>query len=94
METITITLPSELCDFVEQQVVRRGLTSPSDFFQELLDHERQAVDAQERLMANKARLEELLLEGLDSGQPEDATDEWWNLKERMLMDRLDRRQPT
>lgn len=94
METMTISLPTELREFVEQQVSSRGLASASDYLQELVNQEQQAVEAHERLSKNKARLEELLLEGLDSGQPEDATMEWWEVKERMLMERLDRRQTT
>lgn len=75
METMTITLPTELCEFVERQVTCRGLASPSDFFQELLDHERLALD-------QKSRLESQLLEGLDGGPTVTFTRAWWQQQQR------------
>lgn len=70
METMTIILPTPLREFVEQQMASRGMTSPSDFFQELLDHERQ-------LLKRNAQLEAALLEGLDEGPTVEFTKEWW-----------------
>ncbi len=75
METMTITLPTDLREFVERQVTCRGLASPSDFFQVLLDHERQAVD-------QKSRLESQLLEGLDEGATVTFTRDWWQQQQR------------
>lgn len=72
---MTITLPADLCEFVERQVTSRGLTSPSDFFQELLDHERRALD-------QKSRLESQLLEGLDEGPTVTFTRDWWQQQQR------------
>lgn len=94
METLTITLPASLQEFVEQQVIRRGLSSPSDLVQELLDNERQGMEAMARLSENKSRLEELLLEGLASGPPEEVTAEWWDEKERTLLERVNRGEVT
>jgi antitoxin ParD1/3/4 len=88
METLTITLPASLHDFVDQQVVQRGLSSPSDLMLELLDNERQGMEAMARLLENKSRLEELLLEGLASGPPAEMTADWWDEKERSLLERL------
>ena len=34
-----------------------------------------------------ARVEALLLEGLDSGEPIEATDDWWEQKRTQLMQR-------
>ena len=75
MESMTITLPSELREFVEQQMASRGMTSPSDFFEELLDHERQSLE-------RKAKLEAMLLEGLDEGPSVEFTKEWWQQKQQ------------
>ena len=88
METLTITLTASLHEFVDQQVVRRGLSSPSDLVLELLDHERQGMQAMARLSENNSRLEELLLEGLASGPLEEVTAEWWDEKERTLLERV------
>jgi antitoxin ParD1/3/4 len=38
--------------------------------------------------ANAARVEALLLEGLDSGAPIEATDDWWKEKRTQLAMRL------
>ena len=94
METLTITLPASLHEFVDQQVVRRGLNTASDLVQELLDNERQGMEAMARLSENKSRLEELLLEGLASGPLEEVTGEWWDEKERTLLERLNQRAAT
>ena len=94
METLTITLPASLHEFVDQQVVRRGLNSASDLVQELLDNEREGIEAMARLSENKSRLEELLLEGLASGPLEEVTVEWWDEKERTLLERVNQRTAT
>lgn len=88
METLTITLPASLHEFVDQQVIQRGLNSPSDLVLELLDNERRGMEAMARLLENKSRLEELLLEGLTSGPLEEVTAEWWDEKERALLERV------
>jgi len=94
METLTITLPASLHEFVDQQVVRRGLNTASDLVQELLDNEREGIEAMARLSENKSRLEELLLEGLASGPLEEVTVEWWDEKERTLLERVNQRTAT
>lgn len=94
METLTITLPASLHEFVDQQVVRRGLNTASDLVQELLDNERQGIEAMARLSENKSRLEELLLEGVASGPLEEVTVEWWDEKERTLLERVNQRTAT
>ena len=94
MENLTITLPASLHEFVDQQVVRRGLNTASDLVQELLDNEREGIEAMARLSENKSRLEELLLEGLASGPFEEVTVEWWDEKERTLLERVNQRTAT
>ena len=60
MSTVTISLPDSLREFVEQQVERRGYGNVSEYFRTLLR------EAQQR--ESERRLEELLLEGLESGK--------------------------
>ena len=38
--------------------------------------------------SSQKRLEALLLEGLDSGKPIEATEEWWRQKEAALLEKL------
>ena len=70
MSTVTISLPDSLREFVEQQVERRGYGNVSEYFRTLLReaHERES----------QRRLEELLLEGLESGEGIEATAEFWS----------------
>ena len=69
MSTVTISLPDSLREFVEQQVEHRGYGNVSEYFRTLLR------EAQQR--ETERRLEELLLEGLDSGEGIDASPEFW-----------------
>lgn len=69
MSTVTISLPESLREFVEQQVERRGYGNVSEYFRTLLR------EAQQR--ERDRRLEELLLEGLESGEGVAATPEFW-----------------
>lgn len=59
MESITISLPDTLKQFVDNQLSDRGFSDVSEYFRSLL------CDAQAR-EEEEARLEKLLLEGLAS----------------------------
>ena len=66
--SMNISLPSTLREFVEERV-STGYGSASEYIRELLR------DDQKR--AAQAKLEELLLEGINSGTPEAWTDNDW-----------------
>jgi antitoxin ParD1/3/4 len=67
--TMNISLPEALRDHVQKRVAEGGYSNASDFVRVLIreDREKQA----------KEKLEFLLLEGIYSGEPEEATDEYW-----------------
>jgi antitoxin ParD1/3/4 len=69
MATITISLPDNLRDFVENQTANKGYGNVSEYFRSLL-REAQAKD-------NDERLKTLLLEGLASGEGQAVTPEFW-----------------
>lgn len=69
MSEITIELPDELREFVQEQAVRDGLSSPGAFIRHLLESE------QKRRAREK--LEEMLLEGVISGPPIEVDERWW-----------------
>ena len=69
MPNVTISLPETLKDFVEQQMTSRGFGNVSEYFRTLLR------EAQER--ERDLRLEELLLEGLNSGEDIPLDDKFW-----------------
>ena len=59
--TMDVSLPETLKDYVQQRVAQGAFSNPSDYIRSLIreDRERQA----------DVRLESLLLEGIDSGDP-------------------------
>ncbi len=67
---MNISLPETLRDHVHQRVAEGGFANASDFVRALIreDRERQA----------KARLELMLIEGVRSGEPEEATRAYWD----------------
>jgi antitoxin ParD1/3/4 len=68
--TMSISLPKALKDYIQKRVAEGDFSNASDYVRQLLREERKS-------RAEK-RLEILLLEGLDSGEPEEATDDYWN----------------
>ncbi|SMC62053.1 type II toxin-antitoxin system ParD family antitoxin [Rhizobium sp. RU36D] len=69
MATITISLPDSLKSFVDAQMAEKGYGNVSEYFRSLLRQEHE----KEREM----RLQDLLLEGLASGQAEAVTPAFW-----------------
>ena len=69
MTSMNITLPEPMRRFVEGQVSSGSYATASEYVRTLIRDD-QKRNAQERL-------ESLLLEGLDSGDPIEATPEFW-----------------
>lgn len=65
---MNVSLPASLRRFAEERA-RRGYSSVSEYFRALLRDDQRRV-AEERL-------EDLLLEGLDSGEATEVTPEFW-----------------
>ena len=82
---MNISLPEELKEYVEKQT-HAGYSTPSEYVRELIreDQKRRA----------KQRLDALLLEGLDSGEPIPANAEFWTELKREAMARLRARKKT
>lgn len=68
MTSMNISLPQELKEYIEQQT-KAGYSTPSEYVCELI-----RVD---RKLRAKERLDTLLLEGIDSGEPMPATPAFW-----------------
>ncbi len=68
--SMNISLPETMKSFVDQQVQSGGYGSASEYIRELVrrDQKERAQD----------RLETLLLEGLESGDPVPVTPEYWD----------------
>ncbi|WP_263352602.1 type II toxin-antitoxin system ParD family antitoxin [Acidicapsa acidisoli] len=69
MQTMNISLPDPMKQFVEEQVSAGAYSSASEYIRELVraDQKRHA----------KEQLEQTLLDALNSGEAMEATPEWW-----------------
>jgi antitoxin ParD1/3/4 len=83
MASLNISLPQSLKDYVEDQVKASGYSTPSEFVRELL--------RQDQKRRTEQKLEELLLEGLNSGNPIEITPEYWENKRRQVVERQSRK---
>ena len=80
METMNIALPESMKHFVQGRVTEGGYSSVSEYVRDLIRAD------QKRTIGE--RIDTLLLEGLDSGQPIPVTPEYWQEKKRRLTERL------
>jgi antitoxin ParD1/3/4 len=72
MVRLNILVPDLLQEFIDEQVAAGKYGDANDYIHQLI------VADRERLAQQK--LESLLVEGLDSGDPLTATDLWWEEK--------------
>jgi antitoxin ParD1/3/4 len=86
MATMTISLPEPMREFVESEVSGGNYGSASELFRELV-RERQKRKSQERL-------ETLLLEGLESGNPIEVTQDYLDARRQALREKLEREKST
>lgn len=80
METMNISLPEPMKKFIEEEVSKGGYSTVSEYIRAVL-REEQKRKAQEKL-------EVLLLEGLESGQPAEMTKEYLDQIRREARKRL------
>jgi antitoxin ParD1/3/4 len=80
METMNIALPESMKHFVQERVTEGGYSSVSEYVRELIraDQKRKVEE----------RIDTLLLEGVESGQPIPVSEEYWDEKKRKLTERL------
>jgi antitoxin ParD1/3/4 len=80
METVNIALPESMKQFVQERVSEGGYSSASEYVRELIraDQKRKVEE----------RIDALLLEGVDSGEPIPVTPEHWEEKKRKLTEPL------
>jgi antitoxin ParD1/3/4 len=80
MTTINISLPEQMRLFVEEQVTAGGYSTTSEYIRSLIrqDNERKS----------KEQLDNLLLQGLASGESIEVTEQWWDEKRAALMTKI------
>jgi antitoxin ParD1/3/4 len=85
MDTMNIALPEAMKQFVQERVSEGGYSSVSEYIRELIraDLKRKAEE----------RIDSLLLEGLDSGEPITITQDYWEAKKRKLVERIGKARP-
>lgn len=77
MSSVNISLPDSLRLFVERRTEEQGYVTISDYFRDLV--------LKDQKRESEARLETLLLEGLNSGEPIEATHEYIGAKLQRLV---------
>jgi len=74
---LNISLPDNLEAVIAKQAEQAGFDTATDYLVYLVLRE------QERL-SQQAKVEALLVEGLESGESVEVTNEWWQQKQTML----------
>jgi antitoxin ParD1/3/4 len=77
---MNISLPEPMRAFVEEQVKQKGYSTASEYIHHLIRTLAENIESK--------RLETLLLEGLDSGDKIEISEEWWENKREELIQRL------
>lgn len=85
MSSMNISLPEPMRAFVEEQVKQKGYSTASEYIRHLIRTEQENLESK--------RLETLLLEGLDSGDKIEISEEWWENKREELIQRLHQEKP-
>ena len=79
MQTMNISLPDTMKDFVDRQVASGHYSSASEYVRKLIPEDEKRT-AEEKLKG-------LLLAGLNSGDPIEIAPEYWQRKRQQLVER-------
>ena len=85
MTSMNVSLPEQLREFVAERASGR-YGSASEYVRELI--------REDQRRAAEEKLEALLIQGLESGEPVDVTPEFWERKRRELLTRHTRNNGT
>ncbi len=80
MTTLNVSLPESMRTFIDEQIKNQGYSTASEYIRHLIRKEQEAMEDK--------RLEALLIEGLESGEPIEINEKWWENKREELMQRL------
>lgn len=83
MTTLNVSLPESMRTFIDEQIKSQGYSTASEYIRHLIRKEQEAIESK--------RLEALLIEGLESGEPIEINEEWWENKRAELMQRIKER---
>ena len=80
MSTLNVSLPDSMRAYIDRVVSEGGYSTASEYIREFVrGDQKRAVET---------RLEGLLLEGLESGEPVEISEAWWRKKKAQLTERL------
>ncbi len=79
MRTLNISLTESMQAFIEEQIAKGRYSTASGYIRHLI--------WQDQKQAAQMKLEAMLLEGLDSGEPIEITDEWWESQINEVVER-------
>ena len=81
MAVVNISLPDQMKDFIDERLTEGQFSSTSEYIRDLVrsDQKRRAQE----------RLEKLLLEGLERGDPIEVTDDYVRQNRAELLSRLE-----
>jgi len=82
MSTLNISLPESMREFINQQIKQGGYSTASEYIHNLIQQDQEKTE--------KKQFEQLLLEGLNSGETMEMTDDWWSQKKAKLVQTLDK----
>ena len=80
MTSIQVSLPETAAEFVQRQVMTGEFSSPSEYLGFLVEQARALVERQ--------KLDNLLEEGLQSGDPIPFSSGWWQKRKATLLNTL------
>jgi len=94
MESLVISIPEDLKQYVEGHVQDQGYPTVSEYVVELLQADKSTREHLEAFVGqNQERLKPLILEGLNSGEPIPLTPEFWEERKRSLLSRVSATEP-
>jgi antitoxin ParD1/3/4 len=77
MTIFNISLSDSMLTFVDEQVKQKGYSTAIEYIHYLIRQEQEREE--------QKRLETILLDGLDSGEPIEISEQWWNSKREGLI---------
>lgn len=80
--TLNLPIPEAIEKFIDEQVANKGYSDPTEYILFLIYQEQTRIN----------HVESLLLSGLDSGEPIQITEDWWEQKHTQLVQNFHQKQ--
>jgi antitoxin ParD1/3/4 len=84
MTSLNISLPKAMKEYIEAQVQEGCFSTPSEYMRALV--------REDQKRSQEKKLESLLLESLESGEPVEITPEFWEQRRQALLHRMQEQQ--